>query len=260
MGDKYNAVQYYQGEGWRVTSPYGNRTSPITGAVQLHTGIDSGGKTRGADVKTPYGGKVVGAGEYPVRGKTVTIRIAEGILQITQHHDAIKVKVGDIVRTGDVIATNGISGSVTGPHIHYELRQDIPSLSGRPIGRYLWGDPTRYFAAGDFERQSYVVQSGDTLALISKQYEISVEQLRTWNGRTPEEDRSLAIGARLWVEPPLDEAEGGVGELLAEIEKLKAELTEEQGKTAAALARGNELQAAGKALYGSSLWAKFVDP
>ena len=201
MSNEYNAIEYYTKEGWRVTSPFGNRTSPITGATQLHTGVDFGGKTKGAEVKTPFGGKVVGVGEYPVRGKTVTIRIAEDILQITQHHDAFKVKVGDVVRTGDVIATNGISGSVTGPHIHYELRQDVPSLSGRPIGRYLWGDPAKYFATGDFSRLSYVVESGDTLYTISKQFEVTVEQLREWNGRTSDQDKSLSVGTKLWIEP-----------------------------------------------------------
>ena len=253
---KYNVVEYYQKEGWRVTSPFGNRTSPITGVTQLHTGIDFGGKTRGADIKTPYGGKVVGVGEYPVRGKTVTIRIAEGILQITQHHDAIKVKVGDIVRTGDVIATNGISGSVTGPHIHYELRQDIPSLSGRPIGRYLWGDPAKYFAAGDFDRRSYVVQAGDTLALISKQYEVTVEQLREWNGRTEDQDRSLAIGTRLWVEPPLEDPEPTVAELLAEIEKLKTQLADEKTRGDQLAARVSEYGNTGKQI--NALSTKFL--
>ena len=253
MGDKYNAVQYYQSEGWRVTSPYGNRTSPITGKTQLHTGIDFGGKTRGTEVKTPYGGKVVGAGEYPVRGKTVTIRIAEGILQITQHHDLIKVKVGDIVKTGDIIATCGSTGDVTGPHVHYELRQDIPSLSGRPIGRYLWGDPKNYFAAGDFERLSHVVAKDETLYIISKNYEVTVEQLREWNNRTQAQDKSLAIGTRLWVEPPLEEPEPSVAELLAEIDKLKADLLEEQKKTAAAIAEQNRIRAAGRAIHEMSL-------
>lgn len=235
---KYNPIEFYQKEGWKITSPYGPRSLD-----SYHYGIDFGGLPRGTDVKTPYGGVVVGVGEYGERGKTVSIRIAEGILQITQHHDSVKVKVGQEVRTGDIIATNGITGKVTGPHIHYELRKDIPSVSGRPIGRYVWGDPAKFFmeATEDEDRKSHVVQKGDTLYNIGKKYGVTVDEIREWNNRTPEDDRKLSIGTVLWVSPPLpqNDFEKKYEEAKAEIEVLKGQL-ESAGKKITELKFENE--------------------
>ncbi len=241
---KYNPIEFYVKDGWRNPSGadlFGPRIHPITGGKDYHHGIDFGGKPRGADIKTPYGGKVVGVGSYPGRGRTVTIRIAEGILQNTQHHDKMLVKVGDIVRARDVIATNGTTGDVTGPHIHYELRKDVPALSGRPIGRYVWGDPAEYFAVGDegASRRYHIVKSGETLYIISRNFEVTVEQLRAWNDRTPAQDRSLSIGTKLWIEPHLEDEPCGYR---AEIDELKKELLAKQGELSAAMTQINNMQ------------------
>jgi murein DD-endopeptidase MepM/ murein hydrolase activator NlpD len=139
-----NIREFYTSQGWKVTSPYGERVHPITGEKSFHYGIDFGGKPRGAPVTTPYGGEVVGAQFIASRGNTVVIRIAKGILQLIQHLDSMSVKVGQRVQAWDIIGTNGSTGDTTGPHIHYELRQDIPTLSGNPIGRYVWGNPDNY--------------------------------------------------------------------------------------------------------------------
>ncbi len=105
--------------------------------------------------------------------------------------------------------------------------------------------------------KQHIVQPRETLAIISKRYGVTVEQLRDWNGRTPEQDRNLAIGTRLWVEPPPDDPEPSVAELQIKIDKLGVQLKEERANTAAAIAEANEYRSTGKAIYSMAM--KFID-
>lgn len=197
--------EFYISQGWRVTSPYGERTHPITGEKHFHYGIDFGGKSRGAPVPTPYGGEVVGSLFLTYgRGNTVVIRIAEGILQIIQHLDTLGVKKGQHVHAWDIIGTNGSTGASTGPHIHYELRKDIPTKSGSPVGRYVWGNPDNYKVPilPKDERVKYTVASGDTLASIASRFNVTVELLIEWNNIT-NPDR-IYVGQELWISPPVE--------------------------------------------------------
>lgn len=201
-----NLREFYISQGWRVTSPYGERKHPITGEKHFHYGIDFGGKPRGEPVLTPYGGKVVGALFLTNgRGNTVVVRIAEGILQITQHLDSISVKVGQNLNPWDVVGTNGSTGNTTGPHIHYELRKDIPTVSGSPVGRYVWGNPDDYNVPIPSKdgRVRYTVVSGDTLTKIAERFNTTVELLMEWN-RITDPDR-IYVGQVLWVSAPVGE-------------------------------------------------------
>lgn len=151
-----NPVQFYVKDGWNVTSPFGKRVDPFgSGKVVMHNGVDFGGKPLGYPVRTPYAGVVTTIGNYSSRGKTVIMRIVPGILQITQHHDDIKVKKGDELKAGDVVGTNGATGNVTGVHLHYELRID----SGTTLGT-VWGDPAEFTL--EDERMEHAIIYYDT--------------------------------------------------------------------------------------------------
>jgi murein DD-endopeptidase MepM/ murein hydrolase activator NlpD len=108
--------------GW-VTSPFGNRHSPFTGTLTFHEGIDIAAQT-GTPVMSPADGVVVKAGFGSGYGNVVELSHGYGIKTLFAHNSRINVKAGQRIRRGDVIAYVGDSGSSTGPHLHYEVRQN----------------------------------------------------------------------------------------------------------------------------------------
>ncbi len=119
-----------------VTSAYGWRSDPIQGAQRFHAGTD---------VRAAYGqpilaateGVVTFAGERPGYGLIVTVDHGNGLETRYAHLSAASVKAGTRVGAGDVIAQAGASGRATGPHLHFEVRQD-----GTPV------DPARVTGLG----------------------------------------------------------------------------------------------------------------
>ena len=192
-------VQYFQERhGARVTSPFGPRKDPLgSGKIVQHNGIDFGGVPRGSLWTSPFPGIVSHLGTHGGRGKVAVVRIrGTRILQLFQHLDEFRCRVGDEIEQGYPIGTNGTTGNVTGPHLHYEIRWD----NGTPLGSPVWGDPAKFDWEEDMK--TYTVKRGDTLANIAKKFGVTVEDLRKWNGRTPDQDRSLAIGTLLYVADP----------------------------------------------------------
>ena len=98
-----------------ISSPYGWRASGF------HHGLDIANKI-GTQIHAAAAGKVSFAGYKPIYGRTVIIDHAGGRQTLYAHTQDIYVKVGDRVYTGQTIATVGISGITTGPHVHFEVR------------------------------------------------------------------------------------------------------------------------------------------
>jgi murein DD-endopeptidase MepM/ murein hydrolase activator NlpD len=118
--------------GW-VTSPFGKRTSPFTGILAFHEGMDIAAQT-GTPVMAPADGVVIRAGFGTGYGNMVEISHGYGIKTIYGHNSRLNVKAGQRVKRGDVISYVGDSGSSTGPHLHYEVR--VNGLPVNPV-RYL---------------------------------------------------------------------------------------------------------------------------
>ena len=118
--------------GW-VTSPFGNRTSPFSGILKFHEGIDIAAQT-GTPVLAPADGLIIKAGFSTGYGNMVEISHGYGIKTIFAHNSRLNVKAGQHIKRGDVVSYVGDSGSSTGPHLHYEVR-----LNGLPVNpvRYL---------------------------------------------------------------------------------------------------------------------------
>jgi murein DD-endopeptidase MepM/ murein hydrolase activator NlpD len=106
--------------GW-ITSYYGPRTSPYSGQLKMHEGIDIGAPY-GADIFAPADGVVVFSGTKPGFGKHIQIDHGYGIETLFAHSQSVVAKKGDIVKRGTVIAKVGSTGHSTGPHLHYEIR------------------------------------------------------------------------------------------------------------------------------------------
>ncbi len=112
--------------GW-VTSPFGSRTSPFSGILKFHEGIDIAAQT-GTPVMAPADGLVMKAGFNSGYGNVLEISHGYGIKTVYAHNSRLNVKEGQRVKRGDVICYVGDTGSSTGPHLHYEVR-----LNGLPV-------------------------------------------------------------------------------------------------------------------------------
>ncbi len=113
--------------GW-VTSSFGNRVSPFTGQKVWHRGIDIAAPL-GARVHAPADGVVVFSGKKSGFGNFIMIaHFDNGLVTKFGHNAENHVKIGQKVRKGDPIATVGLTGRTTGPHLHYEVWSN-----GRPV-------------------------------------------------------------------------------------------------------------------------------
>lgn len=116
----------------RRTSFFGDRRifaySNGTSATSLHYGVDFG-VPRGTEVRACGGGKVVMAETRITTGWTVVIEHLPGLYSLYYHNNELKCNVGDIVKTGDLIAYSGSTGLATGPHIHWEMRLNMEAVS-----------------------------------------------------------------------------------------------------------------------------------
>ncbi len=105
--------------GW-MSSRYGKRTDPFNGRLAWHAGVDFAGK-EGSDVIAVASGVVTWASDRYGYGKLVEINHGNGYKTRYAHGAELKVKLGDVVRKGDVVAAMGSSGRSTGPHVHFEV-------------------------------------------------------------------------------------------------------------------------------------------
>ncbi|MDR7418542.1 MAG: peptidoglycan DD-metalloendopeptidase family protein [Armatimonadota bacterium] len=109
------------------TSRFGLRTHPLFGRRHFHTGVDIAAP-RGTPVRVAMDGIVLFAGWYGGYGKLVVVDHGGGISTLYGHLSAILVSAGERVSRSQVIGKVGSTGYSTGPHLHYEVRQN-----GRPI-------------------------------------------------------------------------------------------------------------------------------
>ncbi|WP_420843680.1 M23 family metallopeptidase [Marinobacter salexigens] len=105
--------------GW-LSSPYGYRSDPFTGKRTWHAGVDLAGKD-GSDIISVAGGVVTYASARNGYGNLVEVDHGDGLVTRYAHSKTIKVKVGDVVQKGQVLALMGSTGRSTGPHVHFEV-------------------------------------------------------------------------------------------------------------------------------------------
>lgn len=103
-----------------TTSPFGDRIDPITNKYSLHTGTDFSAVV-GTQIKSAITGTVIEVKKSNVSlGNFVRVKNAD-IITTYAHCSEIKVKEGDKVSQGDVIALSGNTGKSSGPHLHFEV-------------------------------------------------------------------------------------------------------------------------------------------
>jgi murein DD-endopeptidase MepM/ murein hydrolase activator NlpD len=145
-----------KGKAWKVTSKFGWRTHPISGAKKHHNGVDIWQGKEPTPLLACFDGKVIavsnstdpnGAGnkvivQSTVDGKKITwtyFHLVKG---------SIKVKKGDDIKAGDVVGRMGDTGFATGKHLHWEIwsghRTAQPNINNGGKGFH---DPMKFMAA-----------------------------------------------------------------------------------------------------------------
>ena len=110
-----------------VTSEFGYRQHPITGAYELHNGIDLVNGNPTTPIYASAAGEVVIAGSYPEwYGNYVVIKHSDGLYTGYAHQSQLRVSVGDTVKQGQQIGNMGTTGPSTGPHLHFQFFRNGP--------------------------------------------------------------------------------------------------------------------------------------
>jgi murein DD-endopeptidase MepM/ murein hydrolase activator NlpD len=115
-------------DGAILTSGFGPRQHPVTGEHREHAGLDLAAPA-GSPVLAAAAGRVEFAGNKGGYGNLVVITHADGSQTYYGHLEEIAVKEGQMVATGQKVATVGSTGVSTGPHLHFETR----NTAGQPV-------------------------------------------------------------------------------------------------------------------------------
>ena len=110
-------------EGGYYSSNYGYRLDPMSGRSSFHTGVDIIAAP-GTTVMAAAGGVVSTVAFVPEYGNIVDVDHDNGLTSRYAHLSRSLVKVGDVVMKGQKIALVGATGRVTGPHLHFEVREN----------------------------------------------------------------------------------------------------------------------------------------
>lgn len=119
------------------SSSYGWRIDPFNGNKAFHEGLDFSASA-GTPILAAAGGIVTASEQSPDYGNIVKIDHGFGLETRYAHASILKVKAGERVEKGQVVALVGSSGRSTGSHLHYEIR-----LNGNAL------DPRKYLHASN---------------------------------------------------------------------------------------------------------------
>ncbi|HRT70890.1 MAG TPA: peptidoglycan DD-metalloendopeptidase family protein [Syntrophales bacterium] len=106
-------------QGW-VTSEFGSRPSPFSGAREFHAGVDIASRS-GKEVVAPADGIVSEAERRADLGNAVVVDHGNGLSTLYGHLLQCAVTKGKFVRRGEVLGYVGSTGKSTGSHLHYSV-------------------------------------------------------------------------------------------------------------------------------------------
>lgn len=104
----------------RISSSFGLKRFFNEQPRQPHSGLDIAGPV-GTPVRAPAPGVVIEIGNYFFNGRTVLIDHGQGLISMYNHLSRIKVKKGTRLARGAQIGLMGMTGRVTGPHLHWTI-------------------------------------------------------------------------------------------------------------------------------------------
>lgn len=123
---------------WPVRGPlnsrFGLRPSPWTSEPEFHRGLDISA-SRGTPVLAPASGTVFFAGNGGEYGTTLILGHGHGLRSLYGHLQELRVKTGQPVERGQLVALTGNTGRSSGPHLHYEIHVRGQAVDPR---QFLW--------------------------------------------------------------------------------------------------------------------------
>ncbi len=131
-------------DGWRQNFiwPARGRISGVFGSQRIyrgepgapHSGVDVAGTT-GTPVVAPASGVVVlaAASPFTLEGNLLMIDHGMGLNSVFLHLSRIDVKVGNVVRQGQLIGAIGMTGRTTGPHLHWGMKWNDERIDPAPL-------------------------------------------------------------------------------------------------------------------------------
>lgn len=172
-----------------------------------HNGVDIDLEVKDT-VVSAFSGMVRLAGTYGGYGRVVVVRHYNGLETLYAHLHCVKVRPGQIVNSGEMLALGGSSGKSTGSHLHFETRfkgvpvnpQNFICFKERKLlcdtitlTKTKWG-----YAAFPKNTQFHIVQKGDYLSKIATKYGTTTAKLCELNGISNKK-KKLLVGEKLRV-------------------------------------------------------------
>jgi len=161
--------------GARISSRFGARRHPILGYTRMHQGIDFAVST-GTPIMAAGSGTVDMAGRNGGYGNLLVIRHTNGFSTAYAHLSkyANGVSAGTRVRQGQIVAYSGATGLATGPHLHYEVRENGKQVNPASIqvasNRKLEGQELQLFISerGRIEKLVALIPMQTRIAEVSR--------------------------------------------------------------------------------------------
>src|SRR5258706_11243275 len=113
--------------GW-YSSNFGWRIDPFSGVRAFHDGMDFMAEV-GTLAVAAAGGVVIYSDWHPQYGNMIEIDHGNGLITRYAHLSKRLAKIGDVVLSGREIGQVGSTGRATGPHLHFEVRQNGAPLN-----------------------------------------------------------------------------------------------------------------------------------
>ena len=134
-----------------ITAGYGYRVSPFTGQREMHEGLDIAAP-HGTPILATANGVVSFVGSLAAFGNVVFINHGHGFTTFYAHTSSIRVKEGQQVKRGQMVASVGTSGRTTGPHVHYEVQ--VNGATVNPLKYIVDPSGVKYANEGEAGGQS----------------------------------------------------------------------------------------------------------
>jgi len=117
---------------FRISSPYGGRTHPISGKSSNHTGVDWAAPA-GTPIYAPGAGTIRSSDFNKIYGNRTILDFGGGQSSMFGHQSKSIVKAGQQIKAGQLIGYVGSTGWATGPHLHFETW-----VNNKPVNPLSW--------------------------------------------------------------------------------------------------------------------------
>ncbi|KAE9637299.1 peptidoglycan DD-metalloendopeptidase family protein [Defluviitalea raffinosedens] len=115
-----------------ITSCFGERKNPVLNKNEFHDGIDIGAE-QNEKIVAVKSGIVLSVKSSRTYGNILKYEVVDGYVITYAHCNEIFVKEGEKIKQGQIVASVGSTGMVTGPHLHYGISKN---------GKFI--DPIKY--------------------------------------------------------------------------------------------------------------------